>query len=44
MNDKMIYQPAGIAIVELDRDLLTLSAGASLGESDKWDEFDYGHL
>lgn len=43
MNDKKIYQPAGIAIVELDRDLLTLSAGDTLGE-DGWDEFEFGHL
>ena len=44
MNDKKIYQPAGIAIVLLDRDLLTLSSGGTLGEGDKWDEFDYAHL
>ena len=44
MNEKKTYVPAAIAIVSLDRDLLTLSSGASLGESDKWDEFDYGHL
>ena len=44
MNEKKTYVPAAIAIVSLDRDLLTLSSGASLGEGDKWDEFDYGHL
>ena len=43
MNEKMIYQPAGIAIVLLARDLLTLSSGDSLGEDD-WDGFDFGSL
>ena len=43
MNDKMIYQPAGIAIVELDRDLLTLSAGDTL-EEQKWGTFDFNSL
>lgn len=42
MNDKKIYQPAGIAIVELDRDLL-ITSGGPLGEDD-WDEVDFGHL
>ena len=42
MNDKKIYQPAGVAIVELDRDLL-LTSGGELGEGE-WDSFDFGSL
>ena len=42
MNDKKIYRPAGIAIVELDRDLL-ITSGGTLGE-DEWDTFDFGSL
>lgn len=42
MNDKKIYQPAGIAIVPLARDLLLTSCG-ELGE-DNWDVFEFGSL
>lgn len=42
MNEKKIYQFAGIAIVLLDRDLL-LTSGGELKEGD-WDVFDFGSL
>lgn len=41
-NEKKVYEPAEIEIVELDRDLLLNSAG-TLGEGD-WDSFDFGSL
>ena len=42
MNEKKIYQFAGIAIVPLARDLL-LTSGGELGEGE-WDSFDFGSL
>lgn len=41
-NEKKVYEPAEIEIVELDRDLLLNSAG-TLGEGD-WASFDFGSL
>ncbi len=40
--EKKIYEPSGIKIVLLDRDLL-LTSGGELGEGD-WEEFDFGSL
>ena len=42
MNEKKVFEPAEIEIVELDRDLL-LNSGGTLGEGD-WDSFDFGSL
>ena len=43
MNEKKVYEPASIMVVLLDRDMLELSAGGTLGE-DNWATFDFGSL